>query len=209
MPHYPAIPDLNLCITLGQRFYHSSHSSLHSPLPLRSPILRISQDSEDSYSNTVRSNCMCIHTKKGLDGASRQKHYWVQGQTVRNSAAPDVLQPPASRCVSLGRDCRPSRRRLPANWRYHRIYGANHACKPVRHGPRCPDTDFDRGLAAHRGQSAFSPPTSRTKMWACLYSASSPSPTSFSPSYNVRPPSPGLQRPDGIRQRENRPAPTV
>lgn len=165
-----------------------------------------------AFFNTVSGNGMWTEKNKkykGLDEPSRQKHYRVQGQTVRNSATPDVLQTPASRYVSQGRDCRPSRRRLPANWRYHRIYSANHACKTVRHGPRCPDTDRDRGSAVGPGQPAFPSPTSLTKMWACLCSALGPSSTSSSPSSHVRPSSLRLQRPDAISERENRLPPTA
>lgn len=62
----------------------------------------------------------------------------------------------------------------------------------------------DRGSAARHGHSAFPPPTSRTKMWACLCSAPSPPSTSSSLCFNVRASSLRPQRPDGTKARGNR-----
>lgn len=117
-------------------------------------------------------------------------------------------QTPARCCGCWGRDCRPSRRRLPANWRYHCIYNANHACKPVRHGPRCPDMDSDRGSAAAWTIGILHLLLVKGKMKACSASASSQLLTSSCLSFSFCAPT-RLQRPRGATARDLRLPPTV
>ncbi|KAI7776594.1 hypothetical protein LA080_004744 [Diaporthe eres] len=79
------------------------------------------------------------------------------GQTVRNSATPECPAKPllaaASPRAETAGQVDGASRQIGDN---HRICGANHACKTVRHGPRCLDTDHDRGSAVGPWTIGFS-----------------------------------------------------
>lgn len=147
---------------------------------------------------------------KGLDGPSRQKHYRVRGQTVRNSATPEcpakpLLAAASPRAETAGQVDGASRQIGDTTASAALIMLARQSGTALDVLIRITTEDPPLGP----GQSAFPSPTTLTEMWACRCSALGPSSTSSSPSSHVRSSSLRLQRPDATSERENRPPPTV